>query len=522
MAPEAPAYEITIQSPPSVTAQRHRPASPPRSLSALRGMCDYDPFYLPASLPMNLQLSTDEDQLLRAIGACAKTLNVPAYAVGGFVRDKVIGRYAGDIDIVCVGSGIALAEEVARRLPDARKVKVYSRFGTAMVRVGEEDIEFVGARRESYNRDSRKPVVEDGTLGDDQLRRDFTINALGMSLAEEDFGAVVDPFDGLGDIERRIIRTPRDPDQTFDDDPLRMLRAVRFAAQLGFEIHAETKAAIGRFAERLTIISPERKHTELNKILLSPKPSVGLALLSETGLLREVLPELEAMHGVDRRGGVGHKDNFWHTLEVVDNLAQVSDDLWLTWAALLHDVGKPRTKKFEGGTWTFHGHEMVGAKMVPKIFQRLRLPMDEQMKFVKRMVRFHQKPIALCDEVVTDSAIRRLLFDLGDDIDDLLMLCEADITSKNPSKVKRYLKNYRALRQRIKDVEERDHLRNWEPPISGEDIMNAFGIKPGPQVGVIKSAIREAVLEGDIPNDRTAAWALMLRKGEELGLSPVG
>ena len=477
--------------------------------------------YLRAPSAMTLALTTHEDQLLRAIGACADALGVPAYAVGGFVRDKVIGRYAGDIDVVCVGSGIALAEEVARRLPDARKVKVYSRFGTAMVRVGEDEVEFVGARRESYQRDSRKPVVEDGTLADDQLRRDFTINALGMSLAAADFGTVVDPFDGLGDIERRVIRTPRDPGQTFDDDPLRMLRAVRFAAQLAFEIHPETKAAIRRFAERLTIISPERQHTELNKILLSPKPSIGLALLSETGLLREVLPELEAMHGVDRRGGVGHKDNFWHTLEVVDNLAEVSDDLWLTWAALLHDVGKPRTKKFEGGTWAFHGHEMVGAKMVPKIFKRLKLPLDEHMKFVKRMVRFHQKPIALCDEIVTDSAIRRLLFDLGDDIDDLLLLCEADITSKNPGKVKRYLKNYQALRRRIKEVEERDRLRNWEPPISGEDIMRTFGIEPGPQVGAIKTAIREAILEGDISNERAAAWELMLRKGGELGLETV-
>ena len=468
---------------------------------------------------MTLSLTSHEEQLLRAIGACARTLDVPAYAVGGFVRDKVIGRYSGDIDVVCVGSGIALAEEVARQLPNASKAKVYSRFGTAMVRVGEEEIEFVGARRESYSRDSRKPVVEDGTMADDQLRRDFTINALAMSLAEADFGTVVDPFDGIGDIERELIRTPRDPDTTFDDDPLRMLRAVRFASQLGFAIADDTKASIARFAERLSIISPERKHAELNKILLSRKPSVGLALLSETKLLPEVLPELEAMHGVDRRGGVGHKDNFWHTLEVVDNLAERSDDLWLTWAALLHDIGKPRTKRFEGGTWTFHGHEMVSAKMVPKIFKRLKLPMDEQMKFVRRMVRFHQKPIALCEEEVTDSAIRRLLFDLGDDIDDLLTLCEADITSKNPGKVKRYLKNYQELRRRIKDVEERDQLRNWQPPISGEDIMSAFGIEPSREVGLIKNAIREAVLEGEIPNEREAAWALMLAEGGKLGLA---
>lgn len=469
-------------------------------------------------MDLTAALTEHEASLLRAIGACAKTLDVPAYAVGGFVRDTVIGRHSGDIDVVCVGSGIALAEEVARRLPGASEAKVYSRFGTAMVRVGEDEIEFVGARRESYDRNSRKPVVEDGTMADDQLRRDFTINALAMSLAEANFGEVVDPFDGLGDIERRVIRTPRDPDQTFDDDPLRMLRAVRFASQLRFDIHDDTKAAIARFAERLSIISPERQHAELNKILLSPKPSVGLALLSETKLLPEVLPELERMHGVDRRCRIGHKDNFYHTLEVVDNLAERSDDLWLTWAALLHDIGKPATKRFEGGTWTFHGHEMVGAKMVPKIFKRLKLPLDEQMKFVKRMVRFHQKPIALCEEIVTDSAIRRLLFELGDDIDDLLTLCEADITSKNANKVKRYLKKYQELRRRIKEVEERDQLRNWEPPISGEDIMAAFEINPSREVGVIKNAIREAILDGDIANDREAAWTLMLTEGEKLGL----
>ena len=471
---------------------------------------------------MLLPLDPHEEKLLRAVGACAKTCGVEAYAVGGFVRDKLLDRYTKDIDVVCVGSGIELAREVSRSVPGASAAKVYSRFGTAMVRIGDDEVEFVGARRESYSRDSRKPVVEEGTLADDQLRRDFTINALAISLGEEAFAEVIDPFTGLADLDAGLIRTPREPGVTFSDDPLRMLRGVRFASQLGFSLHDDTKAAMARFAERLSIISQERIHAELNKILLSRKPSVGLALLSETKLLPHFLPELERMHGVERRGGIGHKDNFWHTLEVVDNLAERSDDLWLTWAALLHDIGKPRTKRFEPGNgWTFHGHEVVGAKMVPKIFKRLKLPLDEQMRFVQRMVRYHQKPIALTEEVVTDSAVRRLLFDLGDDIDDLLTLCEADITSKNPTKVKRYLKNYVALRERIRDVEARDQLRNWEPPISGEDIMQAFGLKPSREVGVIKTAIREAILDGEIANDRDAAWTYMLARGASLGLSAV-
>ena len=470
---------------------------------------------------MRVALTPHEEQLLRAIGVCAETLGVPAYAVGGFVRDKLLGRHTKDIDVVCVGDGPALARAVSERVPGAAKAKVYSRFGTAMVRIGDDEVEFVGARRESYRPESRKPDVAPGTLEDDQLRRDFTINALAVALNPGRFGELLDPFDGRGDLERRLIRTPREPGQTFTDDPLRMLRGVRFASQLGFELHADTRAAMAGFAERLSIISPERIHTELNKILLSRRPSVGLALLSETELLPHVLPELEAMHGVDTRAGIAHKDNFWHTLEVVDNLAERSDDLWLTWAALLHDIGKPKTKRFEPGNgWTFHGHEMVGAKMVPKIFKRLKLPLDHQMQFVKRMVRYHQKPIALCEEQVTDSAVRRLLFDLGDDIDDLLTLCEADITSKNPRKVKRYLSNYAELRRRIRDVEARDSLRNWQPPISGEDVMLAFGIGPGVEIGKIKTAIREAILEGEIPNERGAAWALMLRRGEDLGLSP--
>ena len=468
---------------------------------------------------MTLPLDAHETELLRAVGACAAQLGAPAYAVGGFVRDKLLGRHTQDIDVVCVGSGIELARAVASRLPGAHEPKVYSRFGTAMVRVGDDELEFVGARRESYRSDSRKPTVEEGTLEDDQLRRDFTVNALAISLAEDNFAEIVDPFGGLADLEAKVLRTPREPGQTFTDDPLRMLRGVRFASQLRFTLAAEVREAMARFAARLEIISPERIHVELNKILLSPRPSVGLALLSETRLLPHFLPELEDMHGADRRGGVGHKDNFWHTLEVVDNLADRSDDLWLTWAALLHDVGKPKTKRFEGGAWTFHGHEVVGAKMVPKIFRRLKLPLDDQMRFVQRMVRWHQKPISLSEEGVTDSAIRRLLIELGDDIDDLLTLCEADITSKNPRKVKRYLANYAVLRQRIEEVEARDQLRNWQPVISGEDIMAAFAIRPSREVGTIKNALREAILEGDLVNERDVAWAKMLELGRELGLS---
>ena len=470
---------------------------------------------------MKIELTHHEQQLLRRIGACAKTLGVPAYAVGGFVRDKLLSRPTVDIDIVCVGSGIELAQEVHRQISGATTPKIYSRYGTAMVRIGEEEIEFVGARRESYSPDSRNPTVENGTLAEDQLRRDFTINALAISLAEEDFGELLDPFDGLTDLEHRVIRTPRDPDQTFSDDPLRMLRAVRFATQLNFTLAPAVHNSISSFAERLDIITAERIHVELNKILLSKQPSIGLALLSETKLLPRILPELEAMHGVERLAGVGHKDNFWHTLAVVDNLADRSDDLWLTWAALLHDIAKPRTKRFEQGTWTFHGHEIVGAKMVPKIFKRLRLPLDEQMRFVQKMVRYHQQPIALTDEIVTDSAIRRLLFEVGEDIDDLLTLCEADITSRDDRKVRRYLRQYAALRQRIAQVEERDHLRNWQPPISGEDIMSAYALKPSREVGIIKNAIREAILDGEIPNEREAAEGVMDRVAGELGLERV-
>ena len=469
---------------------------------------------------MTIPLTSRETALLRAVGTAAASLGVPAYAVGGFVRDKLLGRATQDIDIVCVGSGIELSRAVAAQVPGAGEPKVYSRFGTAMVRIGDEELEFVGARRESYRADSRKPAVEQGSLEDDQLRRDFTVNALAISLDDESFGEVVDPFGGLADLKAKVLRTPREPGQTFTDDPLRMLRGVRFASQLDFTLAAEVRDAMARFAGRLEIISTERIHAELNKILLSPRPSIGLALLSETKLLPHVLPELQAMHGVERRGGVGHKDNFWHTLEVVDNLADWSDDLWLTWAALLHDIGKPRTKRFEDGGWTFHGHEMVGARMVPKIFKRLKLPLDEQMRFVQRMVRWHQKPIALSEEGVTDSAVRRLLFELGDDIDDLLTLCEADITSRNPRKVKRYLANYAALRQRIDEVEASDKLRNWQPVITGEDIMAAFDLKPSREVGQIKSALREAILDGEVSNERAAAWGKMLEIGRGLGLKP--
>ena len=477
-----------------------------------------------------LHLESAETELLRAIGACAKTLGSPAYAIGGFVRDRLLWMLEGkayempaapDIDIVCIGSGIALAEEIKRQIPKASSPKIYSRFGTAMLRIGDLELELVGARKESYTPESRKPSVEEGSLEDDQRRRDFSINALAISLQEEDFASILDPFNGVEDLQNGIIRTPLEPGQTFSDDPLRMLRAVRFASQLDFEIEESTKAGIAGFAERLSIISAERIHTELNKILLSRRPSKGLALLSELKLLPLILPELEAMKGVERLAGVGHKDNFWHTLTVVDNLAERSNDLWLTWAALLHDIGKPKTKRFENGQWTFHGHEVLGSKMVPVIFKRLRLPLDDQMRFVQKMVRYHQQPIALTEEEVTDSAIRRLLFEVGEDIDELLTLCEADITSRDDRKVQRYLRNYAVLRKRFKEVEERDHLRNWQPPISGEDIMAAFNLKPSKQVGIIKTAIREAILDGAIPNEHEAAWQLMLEEAAKLGIRPV-
>lgn len=462
-----------------------------------------------------------ERQLFQLISAKAKNLGFPAYLVGGYVRDRLLNRACKDIDIVCVGSGIELAEEVASALRPLPRIAVYRRFGTAMLKHGDVEIEFVGARKESYRHDSRKPAVEEGSLEDDQNRRDFTINALAVSLNEDDFGMLIDPFNGLGDLEAKIIRTPLEPGKTFSDDPLRMLRAVRFATQLGFTIESGTRQALSAYSERLRIISQERIAGELNKIMLTPKPSLGFLLLDDAGLLDIMLPELVALKGVEIRNGKGHKDNFYHTLEVLDNLCRKSNDLWLRWAALLHDIAKPPTKRFhpEQG-WTFHGHDALGASMVTSIFRRLRLPMDHKMKFVQKMVALHLRPISLTKENITDSAIRRLIVDAGDDLDDLMLLCEADITSKNPAKVKRYLENYELVRERIEVVEQKDNLRNWQPPITGEIIMEVFGIPPSKEVGLIKTAVREAILEGDIPNEFDAAFQYMLQLAAPLGLKP--
>ncbi len=438
-------------------------------------------------------------------------LGQPIYVVGGYVRDYLRCKPVKDIDIVTVGSGLELARRFAERVGPT-EVSFYDNFGTALVRANDCAVEFVGARRESYRRDSRKPIVEDGSLRDDQLRRDFTINALSLSLAADDWGRFIDPFGGYEDLARRRLRTPRDPDLTFSDDPLRMLRAARFAAVLDCFIDETTFAALERNRDRLPIVSPERIAEELNKMMMAAQPSKGWLILFKSKLLPLILPELQALHGVDRVNGIGHKDNFFHTLKVLDNLAELSDSLWLRWAALLHDIAKPLTKRFEPGIgWTFHGHEDRGARLVPQIFRRLRLPQNEKMRFVQLMVQLHQRPIALADSEVTDSAIRRLIVDAGEHLDELLLLCRADITTRDTSKLFRFRANYDALEARIREVEERDALRNWQPPISGELIMETFGLKPGPAVGAIKNAIREAILEGEIPNDYEAAYAYMQR-----------
>jgi tRNA nucleotidyltransferase/poly(A) polymerase len=442
--------------------------------------------------------------------------------VGGYVRDRLLARPSKDIDIVCVGDGIQLANEVASLLSPRPRVAFYSRFGTAMLKHHELEIEFVGARKESYRSDSRKPDVEQGSLADDQLRRDFTMNALAVSLNEDDFGAILDPFNGLQHLEAKIIKTPTEPGRTFSDDPLRMMRGIRFATQLGFHIEDETLRAIAKYRNRIHIVSQERITTELEKILASDLPSVGFKLLFHTGLLHIVLPEMASLQGVEVRDGVAHKDNFYHTLQVVDNLCKKSKNIWLRWAAVFHDIAKPPTKRFnpqEG--WTFHGHETLGAAMIPRIFKRMRLPADHKMKFVQKMVQLHLRPISLTKEEITDSAVRRLLFEAGDDIDELMLLAEADITSKNDVKVKRYLRNYEFLRQRLIDLEEADRLRNWQPPVSGLDIMQTFGIQPSREVGIIKNAIREAILDGVIQNRFETAYQFMLEKGTELGLTPV-
>lgn len=469
---------------------------------------------------MVFNIRPEERKILKTIGDVAASLGYPAYLVGGYVRDRLLGDPSVDMDVVCVGDGIRLAEHVAAQLRPIPRVVVYSRFGTAMLKHSGIEIEFVGARKESYRYDSRKPEVNPGTLEDDQNRRDFTINALAVSLNPEDFGTLVDPFDGLADLERKVLRTPLEPGKTFSDDPLRMMRAVRFASRLDFTIEPRTLGAIRDFRNRIKIVSQERITTELNKIILTRKPSVGFKLLFETGLLEMILPEMAALQGVEVRHGIAHKDNFFHTLEVLDNLSRNTDNLWLRWAAVLHDIAKPPTKRFDPQLgWTFHGHENLGAAMVPRIFRKLRLPMDGKMKYVRKLVQMHLRPISLTRENITDSAIRRLLVDAGDDLEDLMMLCEADITSKNPRKVRRYLNNYEMVRERLREVEEKDHLRNWQPPITGEIIMGTFGIPPSRMVGEIKDAVREAILDGQIPNEYEAAYQRMIELGADHGLN---
>ncbi|MCB0770017.1 MAG: HD domain-containing protein [Flavobacteriales bacterium] len=458
------------------------------------------------------------EPLFAAVAAEAAKQDIPAFAIGGYVRDRLIGRPCKDVDFVVEGDGIAFARSVAKRL-GAGEVHVFKNFGTAMFIYADEQVEFVGARKESYNRNSRKPEVEPGSIKDDQERRDFTINALAVSMNPGSLGALVDPFGGIMDLDRGLIRTPLDPDITFSDDPLRMLRAVRFANQLGFVIDPLTFDAIKRNAKRLEIISAERIHTELNKIILTRKPSVGFILLRDAGLLQEFFPEFVELSGAEEKHGIGHKDNFYHTLQVLDNVCEKSDDLWLRWGAILHDIAKPRTKRFEPGHgWTFHGHEDKGARMVPGIFRRLKLPLDEQMKFVQKLVALHLRPIALTKVEVTDSAIRRLLFDAGDDIDALMILCRADITSKNEKKKERYLRNYEVVMEKLKEVEAKDQVRNFQPPITGEDIMRAFNIPPCKLIGDIKTVIKDAILDGRIQNDRAQAWELMVEEGSKLGL----
>ncbi len=466
----------------------------------------------------------DKD-VFRRIAAAADELGIPAYVVGGYVRDMVMGRESIDIDVVAVGSGIDLAQKTAEKLDVETHVNVFKNFGTAMIKYkGEEEwiIEFVGARRESYRMESRKPIVEDGTLEDDQNRRDFTINTLAIGLNKGVFGKLIDSFDGLKDIENKIIRTPLKPGITFSDDPLRMMRAIRFATQLNFEIEENTYKAISENADRISIVSMERIMDELNKIILSQKPSIGFKLLDETGLLKLVFSEMQDLKGVETIDGKGHKDNFYHTLKVLDNLAGKSDDLWLRWAAILHDIAKPATKRFDPKTgWTFHGHEFLGAKMVPRIFRKLKLPLNDKMVFVKKMVALHLRPIILSENIVTDSAVRRLLFEGGKDIDDLMKLCEADITSKNKQKVRRYMKNFAIVRQKLIEIEEKDKIRNWQPPITGELIIETFGLKPGPAIGEIKMAIREAILDGKIRNDFDEAYEYMVEIGKSKGMEIV-
>lgn len=460
--------------------------------------------------------------LFHMVGEVADSLNRECYTVGGYVRDLFLNRQSKDIDFVTVGSGIDVAEALANKMGRGAHLCVFQNFGTAQVKYKSTEIEFVGARRESYRRDSRKPIVEDGTLDDDISRRDFTINAMALCVNNDRFGELIDKFGGVEDLQQKIIRTPLDPDITFSDDPLRMMRAVRFATQLNFTIFPETFDAITRNAHRISIISKERINDELMKIMSSPKPSIGWKLLQQCGLLKLIFPELDAMKGVEVVNGRGHKDNFFHTLEVVDNVALKSTDVWLRWAALMHDIAKPVTKRWDNNIgWTFHNHNFIGAKMIPRIFRSMKLPLNEKMKYVQKLVELHMRPIALVEEEVTDSAVRRMLFEAGDDIEDLMTLSEADITSKNQEKVRRFLDNFTIVRQKLIEIEEKDRIRNFQPPISGEDIMQIFNIPPCREIGLIKEHIKNAILDGKIPNERDAAYTLMLEKAAELGLKPI-
>ncbi len=462
-------------------------------------------------------------EIFDLITLTADELGLECYAIGGYVRDIFLCRTSKDIDIVTVGSGIALAETLARKLGRKAHLSVFKTYGTAQIKYKDWEVEFVGARRESYERHSRNPIVEDGTLEDDQNRRDFTINALAVCLNKGRFGELLDPFGGLADMESLIIRTPCDPDVTFSDDPLRMMRAIRFASQLGFDIYPETFDAICRNKDRIDIITKERIADELNKIILSPKPSVGFRLLDVTGLLSIIFPEFVALKGVDMVRGISHKDNFDHTLIVLDNISQKTDNLWLRWSAILHDIAKPATKRFDDRLgWTFHNHNFVGEKMVPRIFKRMKLPLNEKMKYVQKMVGLHMRPVTLVEETITDSAVRRLLFEAGDDIEDLMTLCRADISSKNKEKVRRYLQNFDLVQQKLREIEEKDHVRNFQPPIDGAEIMQMFNLPPGPNVGRLKNFLKDAVLDGVIPNEYEAAREYVLRKAEEIGLQYVG
>ncbi|MBL6876527.1 MAG: HD domain-containing protein [Chitinophagales bacterium] len=460
--------------------------------------------------------------IFQKVKEAATSLGLDTYVVGGYVRDQLIGRKSKDIDFVCVGSGIELARKVASLLSPNLKVNFFKTYGTAQFVWEGWELEFVGARKESYRKDSRNPLIEEGSLTDDQNRRDFTINTLAASVNVDDFGKIIDPFNGIEDLKNGIIQTPLNPDITFSDDPLRMMRAIRFASQLNFTVAEPTLKAIERNKERIGIITQERITTELNKIILAKKPSIGFLLLDQTGLLPFIFQELSELKGVDYFKNQGHKDNFYHTLQVLDNLSENTEHLWLRWSAILHDIGKPKSKRFEEGNgWTFHGHEVIGERMTQNIFKKLKLPLNQEMKYVQKLVRLHLRPIPIARDEISDSAIRRLLFDAGDDIDDLMMLCEADITSKNESKVKRILANFQIVRTKLREIEEKDHIRNFEPPISGELIMQAFDLKPCKEIGIIKNQIKDAILDGDIPNELNAAQKLMFQLGEKMGLKKV-